>query len=57
ENLAENVPEIWDAIGLSFIFEVHLNSKSFGYNSFSVRKLYPINFELEKKFELGNMHQ
>ncbi|KAI3858643.1 hypothetical protein MKX03_037231, partial [Papaver bracteatum] len=51
ENLAENVPEIWNALGLSFIFEVHLNEKSFGYNSFSVRKLYPINFELEKKFE------
>ncbi|KAI3883988.1 hypothetical protein MKX03_003348, partial [Papaver bracteatum] len=57
ENLAENVPEIWDTMGLSFIFEVQLNAKSFGYNSFSVRKLYPIIFELEEKFKLGNIQQ
>ncbi|KAI3847065.1 hypothetical protein MKW92_041572, partial [Papaver armeniacum] len=46
-----------DALGLYFIFEVHLNAKSFGYNSFSVRKLYPINFQLETNFELRNMQQ
>ncbi|KAI3897596.1 hypothetical protein MKX03_020855, partial [Papaver bracteatum] len=57
ENMAEHVPEIVDTLGRSFIFEVHLNEKSFGYNNFSVRKMYPINHELEAKYELRNMHQ
>ncbi|XP_026399181.1 uncharacterized protein LOC113295036 [Papaver somniferum] len=57
ENMAENVPEILDTLGRSFIFKVHLTEKSFGYNNFSVRKLYPINYDLEAKYELRNMQQ
>ncbi|KAI3938618.1 hypothetical protein MKW98_016123, partial [Papaver atlanticum] len=57
ENMAENVPEILDTLGRSFIFEMHLTEKFFGYNNFSVRKLYPINYDLEAKYELRNMQQ
>ncbi|XP_026383605.1 uncharacterized protein LOC113279110 [Papaver somniferum] len=57
ENMAEFVLEIVDTLGKSFIFEVHLNEKSFGYSNFSVRKLYPINHDLEAKYELRNMQQ
>ncbi|KAI3851500.1 hypothetical protein MKW92_008340, partial [Papaver armeniacum] len=55
--MAENVPEILDTLGRSFIFEVHLNEKSLGYGNFSARKLYPINFDLEAKYQLRNIQQ
>ncbi|KAI3865290.1 hypothetical protein MKX03_037268 [Papaver bracteatum] len=56
-NMAEFVPEIVDTLGRSFIFEVQLNEKSFGYTNFSVRKLCPINYDLETRYELRNIQQ
>ncbi|MCL7049320.1 hypothetical protein MKW94_001047, partial [Papaver nudicaule] len=50
ENKAENILEIWNAIPVTFIFEVHLNTTSFNYDSFSIQHIYPLDYALEAKY-------